>query len=238
MQGRGLLELAGEVVEQARGRDGRLQSQPCDQPVNHHMGEPFDLGVDGWDRLVGQLFGELVKEPTRYQLLSDARSWDAGPRVERQVARTDKVRATSLALPRVYARCLPRTRCHRVASRSLGSPCPAQARRTASGAEPWRTAGRCEPGTTMAVHSWGVARAAPGLSPCGLAPGHVAACSRRGRDCLVNRPDLAGQRAPVGAARRRPDLRAGNRGRGRGRAQTGRQPDRVPGRHRGGEYGG
>ena len=32
-------------------------SQPCDQPVNNHMGEPFDLGVDGWDRLVGELFG-------------------------------------------------------------------------------------------------------------------------------------------------------------------------------------
>ena len=55
----------------------------------------------------------------------------------------------------------------------------------------------------------GVARAAPELSPCGLPPGHVAACSRRGRDRLVNRPDLAGQRARVGAARRRPDVRAG-----------------------------
>ena len=54
MQGRGQLELAGQVVEQARGRDGRLQSQPCDQPVNDHMGEPFDLGVDGSDRLVGE----------------------------------------------------------------------------------------------------------------------------------------------------------------------------------------
>jgi hypothetical protein len=57
VQGRGLLELAGQVVEQARGRDGRLQSQPCDQPVNDHMGEPFDLGVDGSDRLIGELFG-------------------------------------------------------------------------------------------------------------------------------------------------------------------------------------
>jgi hypothetical protein len=57
VQGRGLLELTGQVVEQARGWDGRLLSQPCDQPVNDHMGEPFDLGVDGWDRLVGQLFG-------------------------------------------------------------------------------------------------------------------------------------------------------------------------------------
>jgi len=57
VQGRSLLELAGQVVEQARGRNGRLQGQPCDQPVNDHMGEPFDLGIDGWDRLVGQLLG-------------------------------------------------------------------------------------------------------------------------------------------------------------------------------------
>jgi hypothetical protein len=64
VQGRGLLQLGGQVVEQARGREGRLQSQPCDQPVNDHMGEPFDLGVDGWDRLVGELLEELVKEPT------------------------------------------------------------------------------------------------------------------------------------------------------------------------------
>ena len=64
MQGRGLLELAGQVVEQARGRDGRLQSQPCDQPVNHHMGEPFDLGSTvrtGWS---GSSLEEPVKEPT------------------------------------------------------------------------------------------------------------------------------------------------------------------------------
>src|SRR5215218_4044618 len=64
------------------------------------------------------------------------------------------VRATSLALPRVYARCLPEDALPRVASWPLGSACPAQARRTASGAEPRRSAGRCEPGTTMAVHSW------------------------------------------------------------------------------------
>jgi hypothetical protein len=28
------------------------------------MGEPFDLGVDGSDRLVGELLEEPVKEPT------------------------------------------------------------------------------------------------------------------------------------------------------------------------------
>ena len=179
------------------------------------MGEPFDLRIDGWDRLVGQLLGELVKEPTRYQLLSDARSWDAGPRVERQVARTDKVRATSLALARVYARCLPRTRRHRVASRYWDRPARPKLDVRPAALSPWRTAGRCEPGTTMAVHGWRRGPRGSGLSPCGV-PGHVAACSRRGRDRLVNRPDLAGQRARVGAARRRPDMRAG-RGRGRGR---------------------
>jgi hypothetical protein len=138
------------------------------------------------------------------------------------VARTDKVRATSLALPRVYARCRPRTRCprshrghwDRPARPKLGfrpaAPSHGELRGGASPARPWRWA------------AGGLARAAPGLSPRGC-PGHVAACSR-GRDCLVNRPDLAGQRARVGAARRRPDMRAGNRGRGRGRPQT------VPGR--------
>jgi hypothetical protein len=103
----------------------------------------------------------------------------------------------SLALAPVYARCLPRTRCHRShrghwdrpARPKLGfrpaAPSHGELRGGASPPPPWRyTAG-------------GVARAAPGLSPCGC-PGHVAACSRRGRDRLVNRPDLAGQRAPVG----------------------------------------
>jgi hypothetical protein len=88
---------------------------------------------------------------------------------------------------------------------------------------PWRTAGRCEPGTTMATTAGGVARAAPGLSPCGL--------PRPGRGLLEERARLPGQPArPGGSARprrvvrRRPALRTGNRGRGRGRTQT------VPGR--------
>jgi hypothetical protein len=50
---------------------------------------------------------------------------------------TDKVRATSLALPPVYARCLPEdaVTTGRIAV-TLGSACRAQARRAASGAEP------------------------------------------------------------------------------------------------------
>jgi hypothetical protein len=72
-----------------------------------------------------------------------------------------------------------------------------------------------EPGTTMAVPSWRRGPRGSGLSRCGL-PRHVAACSRSGRDRLVNRPDLTAQRARAGAARRRPDVRAGNHGRGRG----------------------
>jgi hypothetical protein len=59
-----VVPLAGHVVEQVRGRDGRLPSQPCDQLVNDHMGEPFDPGVDGWDRLVWEPL-EPVKLPTR-----------------------------------------------------------------------------------------------------------------------------------------------------------------------------
>src|SRR5215211_8896077 len=50
----GLLELLGEVVEQAGGGDRRLGRQPFDQAVHHHVGEPFDLRVDGRDWLVGQ----------------------------------------------------------------------------------------------------------------------------------------------------------------------------------------
>jgi hypothetical protein len=46
-----------------------------------------------------------------------------------------------------------RTRCHR-SHRGHSRIGQAQARLTASGAEPWRTAGRCEPGTTTAVHGW------------------------------------------------------------------------------------
>jgi hypothetical protein len=55
---------------------------------------------------------------------------------------TDKVPATSLALPPVYARCLPEDALTtgRIAV-TLGSACQAQARRTASGAEPMTNRG-------------------------------------------------------------------------------------------------
>jgi hypothetical protein len=53
-QSRGLLELLSQVVEQAGGRHPRLGRQPFDQAVHHHMGEPFHLRIDNWDRLVGQ----------------------------------------------------------------------------------------------------------------------------------------------------------------------------------------
>jgi hypothetical protein len=53
-QARGLLELLGQVVEQTGGRDCRFGRQPFDQPVHHHMSEPFDLRIDNRDRLVGQ----------------------------------------------------------------------------------------------------------------------------------------------------------------------------------------
>ena len=117
------------------------------------MGEPFDLGVDGSDRLVGELFGGTGEGA--HALINPSVTLEAGMMgLEWSVKwrGTDKVRATSLALPRVYARCLPEDALPQVASRPLGSACPAQARLTASGAEPRRTAGRCEPGTTMAVH--------------------------------------------------------------------------------------
>jgi hypothetical protein len=212
VQGRSLLKLAGQVLEQARGRDGRLQSQPCDQPVNDHMGEPFDLRVDGSDRLVGELSGgtgegahALINSSVTLEAgmlgLESSVKWRGPTRFEQRRLRCRE------STPDAYrGRVAP----GRIAVAGIGLPGPSstygQRRRAhgelrggASPAPPWRWA------------AGGVARAAPGLSPGGLPPGHVAACSRRGRDCLVNRPDLAGQRARVGAARRRPDLRAGNR---------------------------
>jgi hypothetical protein len=79
-----------------------------------------------------------------------------------------------------------------------GIACPAQARLSASGAEPWRTARPCEPGTTMAVHGWWPGPRGSGAVAPAVAPATSRACSRRERDRLVNRPDLARQRAPVG----------------------------------------
>ena len=119
-QGRGLLKLGGQVLEQARGRDGRLQLQPCDQPVNDHMGEPFDLGVDGSDRLVRELFGGTGE--IAHALINPSVTLEAGMMgLESSVKwrGTDKVGATSLALPRVYARCLPEDALAQVASRQL-----------------------------------------------------------------------------------------------------------------------
>ena len=174
----------------------------------------------GWS---GSSLGELVKEPTRYQLLSDARSWDAGPRVERQVAQDDKVRATSLALPRVYARCLPRMRCHRSHRGHWDRPsrpkldlrrrrAHGELRGGASPAPPWRyTAGAwparlrgCRPAVCPPARS----RLAPGAGEIAWSTGQTWRVSTH----------------TCGAAQRRPAMRAGNRGRGRGRTQT------VPGR--------
>jgi hypothetical protein len=53
-QAGGLLQLFGQVVEQAGGRNRRLSRQPFDQAVHHHVGEPFDLRIDDRNRLVGQ----------------------------------------------------------------------------------------------------------------------------------------------------------------------------------------
>ena len=43
----GGLPALREVVEQAGGGNRGLGCQPFDQPVHHHVGEPFDLGIDG-----------------------------------------------------------------------------------------------------------------------------------------------------------------------------------------------
>ena len=92
---RGLLELVGQVVQQARGRHDRLSRQPRDQPVDHHVGEPFDLGVDGWDRLVRQHSWRPAE--VGHARINSSMTLDAGRcvTVERQVTtRPEKVRAT------------------------------------------------------------------------------------------------------------------------------------------------
>ena len=146
------------------------------------------------------------------------------------------VRATSLALPRVYARCLPEDALPRVASWPLGSACQAQARRTASRAEPRRSAGRCEPGTTMAVHScraWPMRlraavdialRFAPATSRLdrgeARSPGQPATCNRRrglptGRRSCSPRSGRAGPAGPVRADRQGSSPRQGLQDQGR-----------------------
>jgi hypothetical protein len=68
-----LLELVAKVVEQADRRHGRLSGQPCDEPVDEHMGEAFHLGIDSWYRLVGQCLGCAAEIPHALdQLLGDA----------------------------------------------------------------------------------------------------------------------------------------------------------------------
>jgi hypothetical protein len=96
---------------------------------------------------------------------------------------------------------------------------------------PWRTGGRCEPGTTMAVHGWGVARAPPGLSPCGmpaatsrLARGEGEIARSTGQTWRVSAHALGGP-TPTCHADREPWPR------------TRPHPDRAPAGPTGGEYG-
>ena len=101
---------------------------------------------------------------------------------------------------------------------------------TASGAEPMANCGAVRARHGHGGTRWWRGPRGSGLSRCGV-PRHVAACSRSGRDRLVNRPDLAGQHAHLG----RPDADL-LCGRARPRtppavASSGRQPaPTVPGR--------
>jgi hypothetical protein len=163
VQGRGLLELAGQVVEQARGRDGRLQSQPCDQPVNDHMGEPFDLGVDGSDRLVGELFGGTGEGA--HALINSSVTLEAGMLgLESSVKWRRPTRFGQRRLrwrqstPDAY---LGRAATGRIAVTGIGLPGPSSAY-----GQPRRAIAKC--GAVRARHDHGsaqtagVARAAPG----------------------------------------------------------------------------
>jgi hypothetical protein len=135
---------------------------------------------------------EPVKEPTRYQPLSDARSWDAGPRVKRQVAR-DRQGSSNVACAAASLRLMltggradhgsHRGYWDRPARPKLGvwpaAPSHGEPRGGASPARPWRyTAG-------------GVAGAAPGLLRCGLPPPRRGLIEER-RDRLVNRQPATG----------------------------------------------
>src|SRR5918994_4432931 len=82
------------------------------------MGEPFDLGVDGSDRLVAELFGGTGEGA--HALINSSVTLEAGMLGLESSGKwrgTDKVRATSLAPPRVYARCLLEDALPQVASR-------------------------------------------------------------------------------------------------------------------------
>jgi hypothetical protein len=129
-------------------------------------------------------------------------------------------------------------RSHRV---TLGSACRAQARRTASGAEPMTNRGPApSPARPWRYPAGGVARAAPGCRAA-VCPATSRLARGEGRDRLVYRPGLAAQRARAGAARRRPDVRAGNRGRGSGGLRALESPAAsrpCPADPTAGEYGG
>jgi hypothetical protein len=102
-QRRGLLELVGQVVQEARGRHDRLSGQPRDQPVDHHVGEPFDLGVDGWDRLVRQ--DSRRPAEVGHARINSSVTLDAGRcvTVERQVVRGPRrFEHRRLRHPKVY----------------------------------------------------------------------------------------------------------------------------------------
>src|ERR671913_1329099 len=97
------------------------------------MGEPFDLRIDGWDRLGGELFGGPGEGA--HALINSSVTLEAGMLgLESSVKCRGPTRFEQRRLrcrestPDAYRR----TRRHRVASRSLGSACQAQARRTAA----------------------------------------------------------------------------------------------------------
>src|SRR4029450_3187484 len=176
------------------------------------MGEPFDLGVDGSDRLVGELFGgtsegahALINSSVTLEAgmlgLESSVKWRGTTRFEQRRLRcrestpdayrgraaTGRIAVTWIALPGP--------------SSAYGQPRRAMANRRggASPARPWQctAAGRGPRGSGR-----------PLTSPCGL--------PRPRRGLLQERARLPGQparpggsaRARRGAARRRPDVRA------------------------------
>jgi len=178
-------------------RAGSWPGRPAPEPaVRSTRQRPFGRAVRPRGRRFGRagrgaLLEEPVKEPTRYQLLSDAQSWDDGLESNVTWRGTDKVQATSLALRPVYARCLPEDALTTGGIAVTGSACQAQARRTASGAEPCEPRSGASPARPRRDTAGGVARAAPGLLRCGLPP------PRRGlleeqRDRRVNRQPATG----------------------------------------------
>jgi len=199
--------------------------QVCARPPIGRV-EPFDLGVNGSDRLVGELVGGTGHGA--HALINSSVTLEAG------------MMASSRASSGADRQGWSNVAC---AGASQSTP-DAYRGRAATGRIRGHSDRPARPklGVRPAAPSHGELRGgvASGLWRCGLSPPRRGLIQERARS-PGHRPDLVGQRACVGAARRRPDVRAGGPW-PRTRpavASSGRQPHPgpCPAWPTGGEYG-